>query len=667
MAPGDRGPDQPVRRSLRLSLLVGVGALGVASNALPQLAFGWPANPFRWGLLAVGALAEAVLVALSLDRLLVATHGGWAWLRRWRWPVRLRVLLAGAVALGLLVGLAFAVTNVWFRVDRLVNGCPEPTELRVLTTPEGLDPNQQLADAYERATAAGDDGCRTVNVYVYAAGADSARDALAGGWSTDALRDVGPRPDVWLPDSTLQVTELTALAQRNGLSVPIAENRTVAWSPIVVGVPGSVAETVQAPRSGTPWHELLARSARLPGGLVRPDPTSPLGKVATTALYADLADTGDSPRSVELRIEHALDRGGYPLGDASAALCRQRAADAPPAALVASEQALVRFNRGDPLGTGCPIPQDRAVSSAALLAFYPSGTPGLDHPFVRFGWDGGAGGQPPQVAAAIDLGKWLGTDDGKAALLLTGLRPPAGYPISDPLTNEFGALPGAVFDRRAPDPAVVATAMNRYDTARRTGQVLLALDTSGSMGLRTRTGATRLSAAAEGIRDSLDLMGTKDEFGLWIFPATADGHGVRQLVPVGSRETPVGGVARKQATVQALGGIQPTGDTPLYATIVDGVHAVSAAPNDRIRALVVLTDGEDTSSGLTAGQLVSAVQGQGVRVFVVAVGEASCAGAAVVGVASATGGGCYEASFDTVRTRLAQLFSVLWEGAGHAG
>src|SRR5439155_8894427 len=143
-----------------------------------------------------------------------------------------------------------------------------------------------------------------------------------------------------------------------------------------------------------------------------------------------------------------------------------------------------------------------------------------------------------------------------------------------------------------PDAAAVTTAMGRYDTARRTGQVLLALDTSGSMGLRTRTGGTRLSVAAEGIRDSLDLMGTRDEFGLWAFPAGADGHGSRQLVPVGSRDTPVGAVPRKQATVQALGGIQPTGGTPLYATIVDGVRAVSAAPNDRIRALVVLTDGE---------------------------------------------------------------------------
>jgi hypothetical protein len=228
-------------------------------------------------------------------------------------------------------------------------------------------------------------------------------------------------------------------------------------------------------------------------------------------------------------------------------------------------------------------------------------------------------------------------------------------------------LPGAVFDRRAPDPAAVATAMSRYDSARRTGQVLLALDTSGSMGLPTHGAGDRLSVAAEGIRDSLDLMGTNDEFGLWTFPAAADGHGARKLIPIGSRDTPVGAVARKQATVDALRGIRPAGGTPLYATIVDGVHAVSAAPNDRIRALVVLTDGEDTSSGLAAGQLVATVKDQGVRVFVVAVGEASCAGEAVRGVASATGGGCYEASFDTVRTRLAQLFSVLWEGTGHVG
>ncbi|MEN3310246.1 MAG: Ca-activated chloride channel [Micromonosporaceae bacterium] len=665
----DRGtidPDRRVRTSVRVHVLLGLGVLGVLANALPQLATGWPTNTSQWVLLAVGALADAVLVALSLDRLLVAAPGGWSWVRRLRWPVRLRVVVAAAVAIGLLAGAATAATNLWLRVDRLINGCPEPAGLRILTTPESLDPSRQLAGAYEQQTAAGNRGCRTVDVYVAAAGAAPARDALAGGWSTDALRDVGPRPDVWLPDSSLQVAELRALAARNGIAVPLAEDRTVAWSPIVVGIPGSVAATVRAPRNGVAWSDLLAQLTGVPGGLVRPDPgVSVAGQIATTALYADLAGARDSPRGVESRIARALDRGGYPLADSGPVLCRQRAPDAPAAAIVTSEQALTRFNRGDTLGGECAVAQDKLPPGPSLLAFYPSATPGMDHPFVRLAWDTGPEPDRPAGAAA-DFGRWLGTADGKQALLSIGLRPAAGFDITGPLTNEFGALPGAVFDRRPPDPAAVTAAMRRYDTARRTGRVLLAVDTSGSMGQPTRAGRTRLSVAAEGIRGSLALMGPADEFGLWTFPANTGGTGVRAPVPIGSRDTPVAGQPRTQATMRSLG-VQPAGGTPLFATIVKGVQALGGADGDRIRALVVLTDGEDTTSGLTAQQVLDAVRDKGVRVFVVAVGEASCAGPVLASLTAATGGGCYQADFETVDTRLAQLFGVLWEGDGRVG
>jgi Ca-activated chloride channel homolog len=646
-------PDRrPAGRLLRVGVLLGVGVLGVLATALPQLATTWPANASQWVLLAVGGLANAILVALGLDRLLVATPKGWDWLSR-NWWKHLPVLVVPAVVLGLLVGTGLAVTNVWFRVDRLINGCPVPTELRVLTTPEGRDPTRELADAYEQATATRDHGCRTVNVHVYATDTASARSALAGEWSIDALRDVGPRPDVWLPDSTLQVEELLTLAK--GITVPIVERRTVAWSPIVVGIPRSVADPNE--RHGIPWSRLLDRSARLKGGLVRPDPAiSPAGQIATTAIYGD-ATVNASRRDIEQNIERSLDGGGYPLDDASAVLCRHRmraerdSADAPMVAVIASEQALVRFNRGATLGGACAIPQDRAAD--ILLAFYPSETPALDHPFVRFDWDG----RPlPQTAAATDLGQWLATDDGKRALISVGLRPPGGYTVSEPLSNDNGVLPGAVFDRLAPEVGKVTTATGEYTKARRPGRVLLALDASGSMQQPTRSGDTRLSAAKKGIRSALNLMGNRDELGLWAFP------------PGGREVAPIGGVSRRQATEASLDGIQARGNTPLYDTIVAGVSKVGApTPGDPIRALVVLTDGEDTDSQRTAEQMLSAVEDQKVRVFVVAVGEANCSSEAIAKATSLTGGGCYQASFETVDKSLAQLFSMLWEGTDHAG
>jgi hypothetical protein len=672
------------KRAVRLNVLLTIGLLGVFSNALPQLATGWPANTVQWVLLATGALCEAVLVALSLGRLLIVAEGvtGVTGVTgKISPPVRLRVVLISAgVVIGLVVGVAFAATSVWQRLDVVINGCPEPTEVRVLTTPESAGPTRQLADAYELQTANRNRGCRTVSVYVFSAPADVARDALASGWSTDALRDVGPRPDVWLSDSSLQVSDLRALTSHNGLPVPVAETRTVAWSPIVVGIPvGAVEGGVRSARTSVPWGELLAGVGALPGGLVRADPGSSLtGQIATTALYADVAAAGPTPRELESRIANALDRGAYPLSDDLSLLCRQHGADAPVAAVITTEQTLMRFNRGDPLGPDCPVGQGAVPPRQALTAFYPTGTPALDHQFVRLSWangtgngggngNGGGGGQPSssgeQAAAASDFGQWLGTDDGSRALLSIGLRPPVGYQITEPLTNQFGVLPGAVFDRRPPDAGAVSAAMLRYATARRTGRVLLALDTSGSMGAAAGIGGSRLTVAAEGIRGALGLMGPADEFGLWTFPGSASSAGPRMLVPLGYRDAPVAGQSRQQATARYLAALRPAGDTPLYATIVAGVQAVGPAADNRIRALVVLTDGEDTASHLNVAQTVAAVRGRGVRVFVVAVGEADCAGG-VATITSVTGGACYQADFDTVDARLSQLFGVLWEGGG---
>lgn len=47
--------------------------------------------------------------------------------------------------------------------------------------------------------------------------------------------------------------------------------------------------------------------------------------------------------------------------------------------------------------------------------------------------------------------------------------------------------------------------------------------------------------------------------------------------------------------------------------------------DDQVSALVVLTDGENTANRRTLEQVLDAVRGQGVRIFVIAVGETSCA------------------------------------------
>jgi hypothetical protein len=156
-------------------------------------------------------------------------------------------------------------------------------------------------------------------------------------------------------------------------------------------------------------------------------------------------------------------------------------------------------------------------------------------------------------------------------------------------------------------------------------------------------------------------MSDRDEFGLWVFQGS--GRPPRQLVPVGPGGAEVNGVPRRDATVRALGAVRPTGNTPLYRAIVGATGALGPADPGRIDAVVVLTDGEDYGSGITAAAMVNAVRATGVRVFVVAIGEASCGAPALAEVTRVSAGGCVQASPGDLDAELRELFRLLWGGS----
>lgn len=153
--------------------------------------------------------------------------------------------------------------------------------------------------------------------------------------------------------------------------------------------------------------------------------------------------------------------------------------------------------------------------------------------------------------------------------------------------------------------------------------------------------------AVRGVDRVLQLMGERDEFGLWLF----SGAGTREAIPIGPRH---------QATPAELDQVMPAGGTPLFQAIVDGVAGVGPSDGDRVNALVVLTDGEDTTSELTSSQLNDAVRGKGVRVFVIAVGGTSCTSGVLRDLALSTGGACADTDVESVDGKLTGLFRVLW-------
>jgi hypothetical protein len=314
--------------------------------------------------------------------------------------------------------------------------------------------------------------------------------------------------------------------------------------------------------------------------------------------------------------------------------------------VIASEQQVVRFNLGDPLGESC---LSRTDDPARLIALYPSDSLSLDHQFVRLTWS-----EPPQEQAAAGFGEWLRTDPGRGAIAATGLRPVGPYPVGAALTTggiDPGALPMA---EPVPTQRWDATT-TAYEAAQLRGRVLFALDTSGSMAA-DGPGGQRSAVAAAAVSAALQGMGARDQFGLWFFPDTA-GTGPVEAMPLGPRED-----ARLAAARQLLAGVRPAGNTPLFRTMVDAAEALNPDDPAQVDAVVVLTDGEDTSSGLGPDAVSAALADSGVRLIVVTIGEIRCSDAGLAAVTTATAGECVDADLAGLASTLRGATAGLWGG-----
>jgi Bacterial extracellular solute-binding protein/von Willebrand factor type A domain len=471
-------------------------------------------------------------------------------------PWHQRALVA-LIAVGLLAGLFVAGVRTW-------DAAPPCVPVRIVAAPEVAPFVAGVADRLDHA-----EGCAFS--VVPRTSADEAQ-ALVGGQG-----DPEP-PHVWMPESTLQLTQ----ARAQGATAVPPSGVSVVATPVVMAL---AADAVGKLGPGRPTCDAVLRADAVVVGA--PDPTQdPVGLAALLEAQADLRSAPDGDATLVAFLRRMQSRLAGPGDSLFNRLPGASAAGPPVTAFPTTEQRMLRHNVESPGST--------------LTAAYPSGAPTwMDYPFAVL-----ATANPAERDAAARLLVALQEPGGQAALAAAGFRTADGQVPADRLAD------GRIV-RNLPAPVPLAesatsdAALQRWATATRSGRVEVLIDVSGSMNaVVPKLGKTRLAVTLDAAARGLRLFEPTTTLGLWTFANRLDGErDYRQVMPV----TPIPQLLAGPG-LEALRSIRavPGGYTGLYDSVL-GLYEEARRNWEpgKLNVVVVLTDGDnDDPAGIGREELV---------------------------------------------------------------
>ncbi|MGH3329023.1 MAG: hypothetical protein ACRDPT_14735 [Streptomycetales bacterium] len=610
----------------------------------------------------------------SLARIRTAMH-----FLRWPSVVVFALILIWAM---ITVGLSAAP-----RLKVALSGCPVPVEVRVLTSADSVQALSALAEDFvsDDAQQPWAVDCRRVHFTFSTEPSDTGAiaDALGNDWTLtqddgERLRHLGPRPDVWIPESSVTFelinSELTAD------EAVLKKRAPFTYSPLVLGIPERL-DALEDARTDASSREILdrLRDEDLPAARSSPG-SSPLVLLHSFALYREAGgdelpdpDALDRETLQELReIEGSVTVRDRPAEDANALLCSLRRESADLAALV-SEHALVRHNRGEPMGGQCLARERRPTEGDKLLAYYPNNVPNLDFPFVVVDWP--KNDLDDRRAAITRFHEWLVDDsDGQDELESEGLRPLHGTSMENP-DQTPGALSQAESTGISPGPTDLSTTGELLTKARSPGRAVVLLDTSTSMAWPANSGlGSRHRVAIDELAGSLDQLGPTDTVEVWGFGSGAGERGWKTVGRVGQPRYPA---SRQQQLTELVTSLrrdaqQPRGlNVPFFQVVRAAVEELDDGESHAFDAVVILTDGDNEAALDTSGrrQLAGLLASGGsptARVYVVTFGGPEGCGApggqALDSLARGWDGECLSGS-----AGMSDVFANLWSGVDVTG
>lgn len=228
-----------------------------------------------------------------------------------------------------------------------------------------------------------------------------------------------------------------------------------------------------------------------------------------------------------------------------------------------------------------------------LIALYPKeGTTIHEHPFgiVNASWV-----SEEQTAAAKVFTDYVISEKVQQKVLENGFRPVnSNIALGYPLTKELGVdidQPKTILN--TPTPEVISAVQQNWNLVKKRSEVYMLLDNSGSMD------GEPLSNAIKAMRTFVEKLPIQNQVGLTVFNTD-----VIELTPLQSLESNQGKLN------STLNEISADGSTALYDGLyqtLDTLNKNTDPNNQSIRAIILLSDGKDTSSGKNLGDVVNLI------------------------------------------------------------
>lgn len=468
----------------------------------------------------------------------------------------------------------------------------EPLYVNVAVSNDIAPAIQQIARTYNNQTHVADGRCFEVEV------TPGDPEAVAAQIDGQAVLPGIPAIDAWIPDSSLWV-DLTR-SYPAGAAVAQPAGIDVAHSPLMLVTTQAVAKQTPALDGPVGWSLLLPPphgSSVAHAGLAveLPDPVdSATGLAALIEVNRLLGDGAAARAAFTNFVYSAESTQGF---NSASALASFVASTGPPldrpAITVASEQAVLAYDRQDP--------------RQELVARYPEGsssalgTPELNYPYV-------VTTQVAQVSqAALDFGKALQQSYAASVIRYFGFRAPADVPDVMPAPAGLGSQ--LLEPATVPTVSEAATNLASWQQLGLGTRELFLIDVSAAMnqpdGNGTQTLEQELTATAS---VGAGLFPDNTLVGLWeIANDLQSGRPDEELVPIGPISAQVGLMTRREQLSQITASLRAgRHDVSLNSAILDAYKSMTQSyePN-YINVVIVLTAGVDGSHDLPLRTLLA--------------------------------------------------------------